>query len=61
MTTVTCFQHIDCEGPGSLERILHAHEIKLQILKPFKGDPVPEVLGDGLVVLGGPMADLRGR
>ncbi len=56
MTTVTCFQHIDCEGPGSLERILHAHEIKLQILKPFKGDPVPEVLGDGLVVLGGPMA-----
>jgi len=56
MATVTCFQHIDCEGPGSLGEILSAHGIHLQVLKPFRGDPVPEILGDGLVVLGGPMA-----
>lgn len=27
----------------------------LSVLKPFAGDPIPEDLGDGLVVLGGPM------
>lgn len=55
MTTVTCFQHIDCEGPGTLEEILRSNGIKLQVLKPFKGDKIPEQPGDGLVVLGGPM------
>jgi len=55
MTTVTCFQHIDCEGPGSLEEVLRSRGIKLHILKPFKGDKIPDPLGDGLVVLGGPM------
>jgi GMP synthase-like glutamine amidotransferase len=55
MATVTCFQHIDCEGPGSLEEVLRSKGIKLQILKPFQGDQISENLGDGLVVLGGPM------
>lgn len=55
MLHVTCFQHIDCEGPGSLAEIFQSKEVKLEILKPFKGDPVPEHLGSGLVVLGGPM------
>jgi GMP synthase-like glutamine amidotransferase len=55
MPRVTCFQHIDCEGPGTLGTILKSKKVELQILKPFQGDAVPEKLGDGLVVLGGPM------
>ncbi len=55
MPRVTCFQHIDCEGPGTLGTILKSRNVELQILKPFKGDVIPEKLGDGLVVLGGPM------
>ena len=52
---VTCFQHIDCEGPGTLSDIFQAKGVKIQTAKPFKGDPIPSDLGDGLVVMGGPM------
>jgi|SRR5581483_1262362 len=55
MSHVTCFQHIDCEGPGSLAEVFKSHRIEMEILKPFKGDAVPDRIGDGLVVLGGPM------
>ena len=55
MPHITCFQHIDCEGPGSLLDVLKAKGVRVDVLKPFKGDPVPAHLGDGLVVLGGPM------
>ncbi len=54
MLHVTCFQHIDCEGPGSLLDILGSKEVRVEIVKPFQGEPVPTRLGDGLVVLGGP-------
>ncbi|HET9870768.1 MAG TPA: type 1 glutamine amidotransferase [bacterium] len=55
MPTLTCFQHIDCEGPGTLQTVLEPLGFRLNILKPYRGDPVPAELGDGLVVLGGPM------
>jgi len=55
MPKVTCFQHIDCEGPGSLSDILRERSVDLTVLRPFAGDPIPEDLGDGLLVLGGPM------
>lgn len=55
MPHITCFQHIDCEGPGSLSDILAAKGVTMAVLKPFQGDAVPERLGDGLIVLGGPM------
>jgi GMP synthase-like glutamine amidotransferase len=55
MPQATCFQHIDCEGPGTLLEVLKEKRVKLDILKPFQGDPIPEHLGDGLIVLGGPM------
>lgn len=55
MPHITCFQHIDCEGPGSLLDVLKTKEVRLDILKPFQGQPVPDHLGDGLIVLGGPM------
>ena len=52
MPHITCFQHIDCEGPGSLLDVLKAKGVRVDILKPFQGDPVPAHLGDGLGVLG---------
>ncbi|HVM32258.1 MAG TPA: gamma-glutamyl-gamma-aminobutyrate hydrolase family protein [bacterium] len=55
MPTLTCFQHIDCEGPGTLEAALEPLGLQLKILKPFQGDAIPVDLGAGLVVLGGPM------
>jgi GMP synthase (glutamine-hydrolysing) len=55
MPQITCFQHVDCEGPGSLAPLFKSLDIELKLLKPFKGDAVPENLGDGLLILGGPM------
>jgi GMP synthase-like glutamine amidotransferase len=55
MSKITCFQHIDCEGPGTLLNTLQSKNIQVEILKTYKGDAVPDSLGDGLVVLGGPM------
>lgn len=55
MSHITCFQHIDCEGPGYLSDVLKTKRVEMEVLKPFKGDPIPERIGDGLIVLGGPM------
>ena len=55
MPRVTCFQHVENEGLGTLLPLLQSKEIKVQVLKPFKGDAIPDALGDGLIVLGGPM------
>lgn len=55
MPRVTCFQHIDCEGPGILFDTFKSKGVRMDILKPFQGEAVPDHLGDGLVVLGGPM------
>lgn len=54
MSHVTCFQHIDCEGPGTFKEILASKGVELRIMKPFQGEPLPRSIGDGLVVLGGP-------
>lgn len=35
--------------------ILKSKEVHVEIVKPFQGEPVPAHLGDGLIVLGGPM------
>ncbi len=55
MPHITCLQHIDCEGLGYLSDVLKIKRVEVEILKPFKGDPIPELLGDGLIILGGPM------
>jgi GMP synthase (glutamine-hydrolysing) len=55
MPKITCFQHIDCEGPGSLGEILKAKGIEIQVVQPRKGETAPDSLGDGLLILGGPM------
>jgi GMP synthase (glutamine-hydrolysing) len=56
MPRIFCFQHIDCEGPGTLADILRSKGAVLQVLKTYRGVEIPDDLGDGLVVLGGPMA-----
>ena len=35
--------------------VLTSKEVRVNILKPFKGEAIPKHLGDGLVVLGGPI------
>ena len=41
MSTVTCFQHIDCEGPGLAGDILRSLGVRMEILQPCRGDAVP--------------------
>jgi GMP synthase-like glutamine amidotransferase len=55
MPRISCFQHIDCEGPGTLADILRSKGAVIQILKTYRGEEIPEDLGDALIVLGGPM------
>ncbi len=55
MAKITCIQHIECEGPGTLGEILRSKGVEIVTVQPAKGEPIPEHLGDGLVVLGGPM------
>ncbi|HVZ79184.1 MAG TPA: type 1 glutamine amidotransferase [bacterium] len=55
MPRVSCFQHIDCEGPGTLWDVLKSKGVQVELLKPFQGEEIPAHPGDGLIVLGGPM------
>jgi GMP synthase (glutamine-hydrolysing) len=55
--SVLVIQHTAGEGPGLLAEVLPAAGLSLRRVRVFRGDPVPQRLGDhaGLVVLGGPM------
>ena len=55
MSQITCFQHIECEGLGTLGDTLRSKGFEVKIVKPCQDEPVPENLGQGLIVLGGPM------
>ena len=35
--------------------VLRSKDVQLDLIKPFQGEPIPSQLGDGLIVLGGPM------
>ncbi len=50
-------EQIECEHPGLLLAPFEAKGISTKIVRPYKGDKLPEALGpdQGLVVLGGPM------
>lgn len=54
---VSVIQHVSPEPPGHIADALHAKGIRLQHVRVFAGDPVPETLEGraGLVVMGGPM------
>jgi len=55
MHKITCFQHIECEGLGTLGDTLQSKGFVVLIVNPCKGEKVPEQLGKGLIILGGPM------
>jgi GMP synthase (glutamine-hydrolysing) len=55
MPKITCFQHIDCEGLGTLGDVLASKGVEVVISQPCKGESIPDSLGSGLVILGGPM------
>jgi len=59
MPRVICFQHIDCEGPGSLLDILKAKLVGVQILKPFKGDLIRNIWGMASSCWAGPWVFMR--
>jgi GMP synthase (glutamine-hydrolysing) len=50
-------QHVPYEGPALLAELAAAHGATLDVIHPYRGDPVPPALGahDALIVLGGPM------
>ena len=58
MTTVCVVQHVPVEGPGLIADALKASGIKVELIRPFKGERVPRRLGrcSGLVIMGGPMS-----
>lgn len=51
------FQHLDCEHPGSLRRLLNRDGITWEVIELDRGDAIPEDLNayDALWVMGGPM------
>lgn len=55
MKKITCFQHIECEGLGTLGDTLQSKGFEIKIVKPCKEEPIPNQLGKGLIILGGPM------
>jgi GMP synthase-like glutamine amidotransferase len=50
-------QHTTTEGPGRVAELLAARNIELDVRHVYKGDPVPERLAPGelVVAMGGPM------
>ena len=56
--TVLVLQHVACEGPGLLGKVLRAQGYRLEFIRIHRGDRVPRTLGRhaGLVVMGGPMS-----
>ncbi len=54
---IVFIEQIECEHPGLLLAPIEAKGISTEIIRPYKGDKLPEALGpgQGLIVLGGPM------
>ena len=51
---VLIVQHVECEGPGYLEDILHEKRIDYEIARMYEEEQLPDDF-DALIVLGGPM------
>lgn len=58
MNPVTILRHIECEGPGYLEKTLEKHHIPTTLIALDRGDNIPKDTGDtsGLIIMGGPMS-----
>ena len=57
MTRVLIVQHVEEEGPGTLEDFLRNTRTEVQTIRLFTGDPLPDDIKDfdALVSMGGPM------
>lgn len=57
MSRICVLQHVECESPGLIARALQSANIQPEIIRTFRGHPVPREMGEaiGLVVMGGPM------
>lgn len=58
MNPVTILRHIECEGPGYLEKTLKKYKIPTQLIAIDLGNPVPQDIKNtsGLIIMGGPMS-----
>ena len=58
MKPVYILRHIECEGPGYLEKVLYRKDIPFQLIAIDEDDPVPASPQScsGLVLMGGPMS-----
>ncbi len=57
MKEIVFIEQIECEHPGLLLTAFEAEGISTEIVRPYRGDAVPDALGpdQGLIILGGPM------
>lgn len=47
--------HASFEGLGTIGSWLNAHRFSMQLIRPYRGDPVPKVQDfDALIIMGGP-------
>ena len=58
MNPVTIIRHIECEGPGYLEKVLNRSNIEFQLIAIDQHQPLPTSPEDmsGLIIMGGPMS-----
>ncbi len=58
MKPLYIFRHLECEGPGYLDRVLEHYDIPYQLICIDQQDSVPHSVDEcsGLVFMGGPMS-----
>jgi GMP synthase-like glutamine amidotransferase len=58
MRSALVIQHIEPEGPWLIAEALAREGLAIDLVRPYRGDPLPAELGGhrGLVVMGGPMS-----
>lgn len=58
MSKILVLQHVWCETLGTIAEALAAAGLRVEVIRPYEGQPVPDDLEGvaGLVVMGGPMS-----
>jgi GMP synthase-like glutamine amidotransferase len=59
VSRILVFQHVECEGPSYLGRVLQRGGRGAQIVHVYRHEPVPEIIDNdtaGMIFLGGPMS-----
>ncbi|HVW81418.1 MAG TPA: type 1 glutamine amidotransferase [Mycobacteriales bacterium] len=56
MSRALVVQHVALEGPGRFAQWLPSYGVELDVVRPYAGDALPDVLeAEALIVMGGPM------